>query len=91
MRSLAEAAREGGISQLGKRHKLYPELVLQFQHCTRAAGEVVIFIETCGKWPILGGKEGPIHAKSIPSSREKFLDTPVYAAVPADQITPPLL
>lgn len=38
-----------------------------------------------------GGKRGAIHAKSIPSSRQKFLDTSVYAAVPSDQITPTLL
>lgn len=31
-----------------------------------------------------GGKRGAIHAKSIPSSRQKFLNTPVYAAVPSD-------
>lgn len=33
--------------------------MLHFQHYPHIAGEVVIFIETCGKWPISGGKEGP--------------------------------
>lgn len=33
--------------------------MLHFQYYPHIAGEVVIFIETCGKWPILGGKQGP--------------------------------
>lgn len=65
--------------------------MLQFQYHAHIAGAVVIFIETCGKWAISEGKRGAIHAKSIPSSRQKFLDTPVYAAVPSDRITPTLL
>lgn len=58
MRSLAKAAREGE-SHSSRKDTSYPELVLQLQYCAGIVGEVVIFIETCGKWPILGGKEGP--------------------------------
>lgn len=58
MRSLAKTAREGEFHS-SRKDTSYPELVLQFPYYTHIAGEVVIFIETCGKWPILGGKEGP--------------------------------
>lgn len=41
------------------------------------------------KRPISTRKEGAIHAKSVPLSRQKFLIDPVCAAVPSDQIIPP--
>lgn len=58
MRSLAKTAREGEFHS-SRKDSSYPWLVLRFQYYTHIAGEVVIFIETCGKWPISGGKEGP--------------------------------
>lgn len=51
MRSLAKAAREGEFHS-SRKDSSYPELVFQFHYCPHIAGEVVIFIETCGKWPI---------------------------------------
>lgn len=49
-------------------------------------GEVVTFLETCGKWPISGGRERGGHSCKVNSIKPdtKFLNTPVYAAVPSD-------
>lgn len=55
MRSLAKAAREREFHSSRKRTSRYFELVLQFHYYAHIAGEAVKFIETCGKWPILGG------------------------------------
>lgn len=90
MRSLAKAAREGE----GEFHSSRKRVRLP-----RAGVAVPLLPSYCWRgchihsdmWKMahFRGKRGAIHAKSIPSSRQKFLDTPVYAAVPSDQITPP--
>ena len=50
MRSLAKAARGGeGEFHSSRKDSGYLELVLQFHCSAHIAGEVVIFIETCGK------------------------------------------
>lgn len=90
MRSLAKTAWEERISQLEKRLKLpLAGVALPVLHSYCWGGCHIHW--DMWKMAHFRGKRGAIHAKSIPSSRQKFLDTPVYAAVPSDQITPTLL
>lgn len=90
IRSLTKTAREGEFHS-SKKGTSYPELVFAVSvlhsYCWRGCH----IHWDMWKMAHFGGEIGAIHAKSIPSSRQKFLNTHVYAAVPGDQITPTLL